>query len=554
MSDNSPTKKRKANDGRATVLDSSNGGGLFSFWLGYFSWRRDDNTKGIHNTQPTRGGENLTQMDRMENMMLRMEKRQLASMSSLERRCEKLEAECSSLKNMLKTKMEQDGSKFDSLVTHHEYNSMLVKNQGWEYSVPVHSFEHWETNGYDEDIAQYLSEFSMTLKDLTEKMRRGEFPDDYGKNTSKKGIYLDWNEDPILDYDAISIMSQHWEEFAMALEQFTPAFGMLPDGSESIFSLHDIQLPRFIQGLLKNALMHKPFQTLSFMNRDDVDDSEGMSVNDILDIVNSNKHLRKLTIGNNRIRLGHMEKICSTVRYGSIVELDLRNCFVWYGENSLVEEIVTSLLTNGGSKFKRLGLDSNRITSSSITTLANFLATNPPLQELDLSNNGLSGDCVDLLANALRSNRSLKNLQLSGNTINDDGKEAFRLVMHDDSSLNSIADSNHRCFLEGVGISWNVDGFWKNDAWHEATESFNRSRKIYGLLSERNKSKSTSNVQYFDEIDVKILPDMLKAIQRYAIEIHWYGSTKALSIVYEVMRKWDKVFPLYADRGNNNSD
>ena len=70
----------------------------------------------------------------------------------------------------------------------------------------------------------------------------------------------------------------------------------------------------------------------------------------------------------------------------------------------------------------------------------------------------------------------------------------------------------------------------------------------------RNKSISTSNVKYFDGIDVKILPFMLKAVQRYAIEIHAYGSVKALSIVYEVMRKWDKVFPLYTDGGNNDSN
>jgi hypothetical protein len=57
----------------------------------------------------------------------------------------------------------------------------------------------------------------------------------------------------------------------------------------------------------------------------------------------------------------------------------------------------------------------------------------------------------------------------------------------------------------------------------------------------------SSNVQYFDDIDVKILPFMLKAVQRYAIVIHPYDSVKALSIVYEVMRKWDKVFPLCTD-------
>jgi hypothetical protein len=63
---------------------------------------------------------------------------------------------------------------------------------------------------------------------------------------------------------------------------------------------------------------------------------------------------------------------------------------------------------------------------------------------------------------------------------------------------------------------------------------------------------STSNVQHFDGIDVKILPFMLKAVQTYASVEHpddrfllGYFRVKALSIVYEVMRKWDKVFPLY---------
>jgi hypothetical protein len=100
MSDNSSptTKKRKANDGQATVPDSSDGGGGFlSSWLSYFSGRRDEITQPSSLT--CAGGENLThKMDRMEKIMIRMEERQLANMSSLERRCEHLEAECSSLK------------------------------------------------------------------------------------------------------------------------------------------------------------------------------------------------------------------------------------------------------------------------------------------------------------------------------------------------------------------------------------------------------------------------------------------------------------------------
>ncbi len=487
MSDNNPTtKKRKANDGRATAPDGRHSG---------------------------------------------------------------------SLEYMLETKMEHVDSKFDSLVRHHEYNSMIGKNQSWEYSVPVYSEEHWINDGHDIDVARYLAESSEELRVYSEKMRRGDFPD---YSDGRKGIHLYWaEEDPILDDVAIIKMGPHWVEFADALKQFTPSFGVLPDDCETYFALENIQLRFDVAWRLKDALINKPFQKLCFENKADVGGDDGMRVNSIIEIMKSNKHLRKLTIGNNRIQLGDMEKFCSAVRHGSIVELDLKNCF----ENGVGSDIMTSLLTSVGSKLKRLGFAANGLNSSTITTLANFLTTNPPLKELDLSNNGLSDDCVDLLANALRSNTSLRLLQLYNNTISDAGNEAFDLVLHDHRSLNSIAGSNHSCVVVGLyqavaGLyqfdHWNVYRSWKTR--HEASESFNRARKIYRLLSERNRAMSASNVHHFDEVDVKTLPFILKAVQRYANVEHPddhqrvdYCRVEPLSIVYEVMRRWDKVFPLYTD-------
>ena len=54
-----------------------------------------------------------------------------------------------------------------------------------------------------------------------------------------------------------------------------------------------------------------------------------------------------------------------------------------------------------------------------------------------------------------------------------------------------------------------------------------------------------SNVQYFGDIDANILPHMVGAVQKYA---SWQLNSEAESDfvdVYEVMRKWDKVFPVY---------
>ena len=475
MSNDSPTtKKRKANDGRATTVSHNVGGGLFSSWLGYFSGRRDDTTP---TASSTCDGENLTQkIDTMMQIMSSMEKK-LTTVSSLESRCANLEAKCSKLEYMLETKTnsikEHVDCKFDK---QNEYNSMLVRNQTWEYSPPVHSFEYWERFGYDGDTAEYLAEGSEGLKRVSEKMRRGEFPSNYPDGS--QGIDLDWaEEDPILDDVASMKMRPHWREFSNALKQFTPAFGMLPDGCESYFILENIQLVGDVPFLLKNALMNKPFQKLSFVNRTDVGDNDGMSADSIMNIIESNKHLRKLTIGNNRIQLGHMEKICSAVRHGSIVELDLKNCF----ENGLGDAMIASLLTNGGlAKLQRLGLGSNGITSNGITLLANFLATNPPLHELYLGNNGLSGDCVVLLANALRSNTTLRILDLCSNIISDVGREGLRLLVHGDGNLNSIADSNHSCDVVLSQFDhWNDCQMKGNDGvWHEAPASFNRARKI----------------------------------------------------------------------------
>ena len=124
-----PTKKRKVDGGRADV--SHHDGRFVSSWLGYFfSGRRNDTT--------------LLQLDRMEQMMMRMEDK-LGTIASLESRCEELEAKCSSLENKLDSTLQavkdHTDQKFESMTStlkdylddkievYHEYNSMLVKNQ-----------------------------------------------------------------------------------------------------------------------------------------------------------------------------------------------------------------------------------------------------------------------------------------------------------------------------------------------------------------------------------------------------------------------------------------
>eukprot|EP00984_Skeletonema_dohrnii_P006163 scaffold2199_cov120-Skeletonema_dohrnii-CCMP3373.AAC.4 len=551
MNDNksSPTKKRKSNDGRATTdgahdvnTGNTNDGGCFS-------GQRGDVASG----PPSPTENNTSQLDdRMEQIMMRMEEK-LSAVSSLESRCEQLEKKCSSLENMLestsnkidclhldldqkcnslesrlKTKVDTVHVKVEKSLQLHEYNEMLIKNQSWEYSAAVDTTDYLLSNGYTEHEASYLAETAEELKDMTTKMRRGEFPSVETFSSDGKGIYIEmYDSGPPLGYALNNELLPHWQEFAAALKQVTPAINVLPDNCESFVELYFVQLNHDAMKLIKEALIGTPFQKFVFTNNDNGDGVPvGMSVDAIIDIVESNKLLRKLEIGRNRIGIDHIERLCSAVyTHPALVELEVFNCF----EPGIGDRMLTSLLTSDDLKLEKLVMFSNNITSGVSTVLADFLAANPRLKELDLDDeNGLNDSDVALIANALRSNTTLKTLWLNENNITKVGKESLRLALCDDSSLNSAADSNHTCTVDLGREAFDVYNS------HEQGQ-INRGRKIYSLLSSRN--ETMSNVQHFGNIDLKILPTMLEAVQKYATNM-CDPKVKPLSIVYEVMRKW----------------
>jgi hypothetical protein len=416
--------------------------------------------------------------------------------------------------------------------------------------------------GFDPDSARFLSRTTTYLQYKTEIIRKGKFPNE--NDNKMKGISLNNDDGDRIFYDGnpiifgdvvIDYLLPHWREFAAALKQFTPAFGVLPNGCESFFKLRNVQLNPETVLLLKEALMNKPFHELRIMysmdyaimdDHPDGNDRRRMVVDAIIALVQSNKHLRKLDMEGNLVQRWQIGELCSSVHsHPSLVELDLRNCF----DNGLADEMMTSLLANGNIRLERLVMSTNNITSNVTALLSDFLATDPPLKELDLSENGnLNDNDAVLLANALRSNKSLRRLHLDGTKMTPVGGESFRLVLNDNSTLNSVFDSNHSCHLYlDWDESWNTNRVYEsiNDSY--TVREQNRARKIYKLLSSRH--QYTSNVQYFGDIDVNVLPHMVEAVQKYASfqSTSGYNSVKAMSIVYELMRKWDKVFPLYCD-------
>ena len=547
-----PSKKRKAADDRATLAA---GGGFLSF-----SGQQDaPSANGKNNNNDRFMQQTLSHMERMEQSMLRMEEK-LGTMSSVERRCEALEAKCSSLENLLQSTSQSVKDHVDSTCDSLEKKlegkvdklqmtvdgalNLPKQNQTWAYPVPIDSYDWLD----DEDEAAFLVKTAKALKEKTIKLRAGEFPDSARGFDDEVYQAILMVSDECDVWHCSSKLRAHWEEFAAALKQFTPE---IKENCSNHFELGNFHLKKPILELIKEALIGKTFDAIFFvhLNDDEVPYEErGLGMDAILDVVESNKHLRKLAIQFNNIRGDHIERLSSIVKNYPIVELHLRDCC---REPGVGDSILTTLLARRESKLEVLGMNRMMITSDVSTVLAEFLATNPKMKRLNLRYNELNDSDIALIANSLRSNTALEVLRLLGNNISQIGvSQAFRPLLFDDSSLNTVADTNHSCFLGGGlgnGSHFNLNVM--------VNSCVNRGRKIYFLLSFRH--RTMSNAQYFRDVDVKILPNMLDSIQRYEMfarriyrgtyhdEYNHDVIVESLSIVYEVMRKWEKVFCLY---------
>eukprot|EP00984_Skeletonema_dohrnii_P031273 scaffold23556_cov111-Skeletonema_dohrnii-CCMP3373.AAC.2 len=530
MSNVSHTKKRKANDGRATVPDgahdvntgNTNDGGF----LHNISGQRNDAPSG-----PSRDEKNSSQLDRMEQMMMRMEEK----LATVESRCETLEAKCNSLENMLESTSQSTKEHIDKTSKYHE---MLIRNQNWDYPAPVYTVNELADAGFNDAEAEHIYQTSQLLQTNTEALRRGNFPrsnDITGNGDRGPGISL--GIDGIFDDDTVDELSPHWREFAAALKDFKPAFDVLPGDSKTCIAFKGVHLNQELTQLVKDALMNMPFKILSFQHSCYF---HGDMIT-IAAMIDSNKYLQKLDI----YRILEMDrddiaKLCSAIHHHpSLVDVSITGCFTRLGN-----EMLRSLLRTDGLKLERLGMAENallgiRTDINVCTLLADYLATNPRLEELDLQNNRLDHSDAVLIANALRSNTTLRHLHISANDVGAVGDEALRRALCDETSLNSVADSNHSCFIE-------TNDFFGNE---DDDIEINRAEKIYGLLSSRN--KTMSNVQDFGDIDVKLLPNVLEAVQNYSNDRD-EDIVKELSIVYEIMRCWDKVSHLYIGQSKDN--
>ena len=453
---------------------------------------------------------------------------QQTELRELREEMKSMKGEISSMKDELKQMNEKMATRegMNDVNRKQKYHEILLKNQKWEYPLDIPTDVDFET--------KY---FLSGLKRMTCDMRYGRCSGD---------IFLSApNTEDIFSYP------KHWAEFINALREYQNALQSFPKEETPYLSISgEFQFERSYITKLSSALKSTHFKHFSMEGNPF---GRQLSLQFALDYMEKNHILEDLALENITFESDDdIDRICRIIKiHPAIQSITLDDCS---GElNS--QEILCSIITAGKDKLRSI-VFSNGVFTGGSTFIADFLRQNPILKELHLYDNNFTDDDATSIAMALENNTNLKIIDLQRNNLTDVGWDRLLKAEFDSTSLNTAANSNHTCYVDGKGIFNDTFDTNPTDTYTKAV----RQKKIYRVLSVRN--KNCSNVQHFDDIPFELIPDMLKSIQQYS-EYHKkvepdYGRMPRqniynecpLSIVYEVIRGWDKASSLYESLSN----
>ena len=424
-----------------------------------------------------------------------------------------------------------------------KYHEILLKNQKWKYSAPFPSDDYWQN--LDEDEDEQAEKFLKQSKTCTEVMR-------YGSSTNGE-IRIDNG----MTYHR-KILS-HWKEFASALEQYQYHLQISDYDGESTLTFNDIVLSTEVINLLSKALKSTYFH--GFICQNNELDQNGIKF--ALDYLKKNRICKQFALHRNSMNKQDINQLCQIVKkHPSIEILGLCGCI---DEDMDGHKMLKQIITAGRNKLEVIDLADNNINTrgDTFTFIPDFLGENPILESLDLTDNELDDDDAILVATSLNHNTKLRSLKMDGNNITGVGWEALSKAVFDKTSLNSAADSNHTCNIDfPLNLKYDlvreING--EESSEHYYDPDYVRKKKIYNVLSARNRSRSI--VDHFDEdMPVELLPGMLMSIQKYA-DYHVLDETdtdedkeatppqdirdvKPVSIMFEILQRWDKSLAVF---------
>ena len=478
----------------------------------------------------------LINLNRLQTTTIQTMQKDIARLTQ---KCDKMERDNNRLEltvNRVEDTLEDSQRHVDEKL---KYQDKLLQNQGWEYSAPRPSDDYWEGIEGDEVVESFLKQ----IKQRTMEMRY----DNNGNGYIKIDASILYHPE----------LMPHWREFANALGQYGFFINQsVAKRDDSKLHLDGMDLPPDVVYFLSKALKSTHFKRIVLSNNNF--DQRGIDF--ALDYFKSNPILKQFKLANNTINnMDDITKLCKIVKaHPSIENLALDNC---KGDNIDGYEMLEMILNAGKRKLKVMTLSNNQISTDGGTFISDFLATDPILEAFNIEGNQINDHEAILIAGSLKQNTNLRFLHLTNNNISITGWKALRKAEFGDSSLNSAADSNHRCAIRYPSVEEDdeLEGFAMSiiemNGDYNADTAFNpihvRQKKIYSVLSSRN--RDGSNVGHFEDVPVGLLPDMLDSIQKYSnyrVEdediSQVRGHVNPLSLVYEICRNWEESLALFA--------
>ena len=443
--------------------------------------------------------------------------------SMIQQRQKAGESEISNLKEENKAIL-QSSRPCDFAIKAAKYREVVKKNKRIEY--PWRILEIGDIvpfDGEDTVVAEDIHADIKTIVEITTKMRRGE---------------VIHRVDPIRrpqHPEFYKGFMPYYREFVDALIEYRHTINFMED-KKIRFSIGYLEIPREILNMLEDALQQTHFRKLCFY--ENLLNGVGY-INFIANCVKANNRLKTLVLEHVYFEcLEDIEILCAAVHSSkSLKYLEISECG---SEEAGLRDVFTKLKSESIVCFELSNSDLSNLQPNDITE---FLSSNPSLKNLNMSNGQFNEQDIIHISNALKQNTTLRELDLELDEDHAIDWDILDSAVFDQSSLNGTYDSNHHCEItvherDMTSIMGNFNTY--------DDPVLNRRKKLYNILSTRNRHRR--NAAYFesDNIGIKHIPQILSLLKPFSEHylhadngLRKRGEVKPLSIAFEILRDWN---------------
>ena len=353
---------------------------------------------------------------------------------------------------------------------------------------------YWTSIGYAEEYAEAMECLQNDMQDL-----HGD--DERSVSLKPRGAEGDELSGIMPHHD---LLLPHWKKFANALRGRPNVESM---------TIARVALPPPVLDVILPALL-----VLSLKEFDLIGTELGASGFLLLSsFIKENTNLCHLTIGGDAFNDLDVAGAFSDAIKGhpSLQTIVLVSC-------GLDNVNILGRILDGCKRLRQVSIAHNEIGSEGATVVADFIGGNHSVETLHWVHNRMSGNDTPLLASALKKNTQLTFLHLTQNDITEDGRNVLLKALFDTTSMNSIVESNHKCFLNtcygATGNGWEqeltaVEGAVALINFEGGSIGEKIRKKVVLVLCGHD--GELFDLSHFNTVPLQLMPRVLELIQEH---------------------------------------